>query len=1069
MFTTDSQLFNHERLVRTDSNGEFVIDDATIHRESFYPTRISVVNDGYWSEGRILDLDGGGEVDVVIPLVPKCTGGVDVRAVDVNTGLAVPNVLVRVTGPSALTDANGRARFLDLDLGTRNTPKTLAASLTGHELGPNYSVSSLGVLFELTRCGEITSVDLPVTVTFMAPSPDPVRVTGTVTNLETGEFIPVASISIAGQWVNTGIDGLFVVDVLPDDYQLAVLKSGFETKVLSIEVAAPGPVVIDVALQPNVGYVTGTVYDRFSGEPVPNVEVLLPGYSSTGTEDDGSYLLPVPLRRTSSEGPFEELDNRQLRLRAIGYYNEIAEGVGPIRLGETLQLNLEMTPIPDCAPATIRGRVINAETGEPIEGAEVSSGNPRADTDIDGRFEFEVIVNSTFRYGIALVTASKSGFITASKNVTIWCGATVTVDFGEPATSTTSIAGTVTRADTGEPVAGAFVGGEFGLGATTTADGSYLINGAPLGLNDEPREWILSVDPPGPSGLLGASASVTVSQGVQATTDFTLSVFGVGDQCPDDPDKIEPGACGCGVPDTDADQDGVPDCNDGCIDDLALDNDGDGVGDACDTDDDNDGVVDAADNCALTANADQADNELDGIGDVCDPDDDNDGVSDDAPDNCQFTANPDQADLDMDSLGDVCDGDLDGDLVGDDNDICPFDPDPGQENTDGDSEGDACDDDDDNDGVLDAADNCATVVNADQSDTDGDNLGDACDADDDGDNVEDLSDNCPLTPNPEQLDNDSDGAGDVCDADDDNDGIVDASDNCPLIENIDQLDSEGDGLGNACDADDDNDGVADASDNCPLNANSDQQDTDGDGPGDACDDDDDNDGVVDTEDNCVFTPNPDQWDADWDDLGDVCDDDKDGDGVLNLFDNCPEHPNASQDDLDGDGLGDACDDDLDGDNVLNTEDNCVFTFNPNQTDHEGDGLGDVCDTDDDNDGVLDGVDNCGLHANADQADFDGDGAGDVCDNDLDGDGVLGSDDVCEFTPIGTPVDPNTGCSIDQLCPCYGPQGSSEPWKNHGKYVSCVTKAANDLRKAGLITGTEKGQITSEAAQSDCGK
>ncbi len=36
------------------------------------------------------------------------------------------------------------------------------------------------------------------------------------------------------------------------------------------------------------------------------------------------------------------------------------------------------------------------------------------------------------------------------------------------------------------------------------------------------------------------------------------------DGCPADTDKAEPGACGCGVPDTDSDNDGVPDCNDTC-------------------------------------------------------------------------------------------------------------------------------------------------------------------------------------------------------------------------------------------------------------------------------------------------------------------------------------------------------------------------------------------------------------------------------------------------------------------------------------------------------------------------
>jgi hypothetical protein len=1065
----------------TNSQGEFRFGRAPV--DPIGPTRLQVSESGYWGETRTLYLSDGAEADLTIPLVYSCDGSARVRAVDAETGVPLANVWFRMFTvnppyPSRLTDATGSAFFDELELGQRNSLKSYQVVLTGHELGPydEITVTAPPTWVEVPSCGATGQADIPVTIVETPRPPDTVQVLGSIIDAKTGEPIPFAGMTFRrdgasfGESFSSGMDGTFVAELLPGRYFTSSGSFGFEPAYGEVEVVEPGPATAQLALEPNLGYVAGAVIDTLTGEPIPNAGIQRPGWSSRGSESDGSYVYPVVLRRDSTNEPFEVLEDLELSVRAAGYYNEIVEGIGPVQLGETLQRDLELFPIPDCEPATIRGRVINAETREPIEGADVGpTGRAPVQTDVDGRFEFQEDVSETFRIGTLRVTASKPGFVSASKDVTVWCGANITLDFGEPPTGTTSIAGTVTRADTGEPVEGAFVGAEFGAGATTRADGTYLIAEAPLGLADENREWVLAVDAPGPSGLVGASTTVTVSQGVQATVDFVLSVFGAGDGCPDDPNKTEPGACGCGVPDTDSDGDGVPDCNDGCVDDPTFDTDGDGIGDLCDPDDDNDGVVDAADNCPLIANPDQADNELDGIGDLCDPDDDNDGVSDDAPDNCQFTANPDQSDVDMDSLGDVCDGDVDGDLVDDEVDICPFDPDPGQEDTDGDLEGDACDDDDDNDGVLDAADNCVTVVNADQLDTDGDNLGNVCDADDDGDNVDDLSDNCPLAPNLQQLDNDLDGAGDVCDADDDNDGIEDASDNCPLVENITQLDSEGDGLGNACDADDDNDGIVDASDNCPLNANSDQQDNDTDGPGDACDADDDNDGVLDAEDNCVFTPNPDQWDSDWDGLGDVCDDDQDGDDVLNLFDNCPEHPNAGQDDLDGDGLGDACDDDLDGDGVLNATDNCVFTFNPAQTDYEGDGLGDVCDADDDNDGVTDGVDNCPLVANPGQADFDGDGAGDVCDNDIDGDGVLSNDDVCEFTPAGELIDPSTGCSIGQLCPCEGPQGSSEPWKNHGKYVSCVTKAANDLKALGLITEEQKGQITAEAAQSACGQ
>ena len=520
----------------------------------------------------------------------------------------------------------------------------------------------------------------------------------------------------------------------------------------------------------------------------------------------------------------------------------------------------------------------------------------------------------------------------------------------------------------------------------------------------------------------------------------------------------------------DTDLDGFADNEDNCpaaANTDQADVDGDGIGDACDDDLDGDGILDVSDNCPTDANADQLDSEMDGIGDACDPDDDNDTV-DDVFDNCPFTVNEDQLDTDGDGSGDVCDEDVDGDGIYNVGDNCPTIPNPYQSDTDGDGQGDVCDPDDDNDGIPDAGDNCPTVPTNDLTDTDGDGLGDACDVDDDGDDFDDATDNCPLVANPAQLDNDGDAAGDACDPDDDNDGVADAADNCRFASNAGQEDFEGDGIGDVCDTDDDNDGIADLADNCPLVVNSDQADNDGDGPGNACDPDDDNDGIPDLEDNCQFDSNPGQADDDGDGLGDVCDGDIDGDGALNDVDNCPVDPNPSQGDLDGDGDGDACDDDIDGDGVFNADDNCPLVGNPAQSDNEGDGLGNACDPDDDNDGVGDVADNCPLSANPGQSDFDTDGLGDICDPDLDGDGVENGEDLCEFTSDGVVVDPATGCSIPQLCPCSGPRGSSEPWKNHGKYVSCVAKTANSFRDALLISEEQKDEITSAAAESSCG-
>jgi hypothetical protein len=142
---------------------------------------------------------------------------------------------------------------------------------------------------------------------------------------------------------------------------------------------------------------------------------------------------------------------------------------------------------------------------------------------------------------------------------------------------------------------------------------------------------------------------------------------------------------------------------------------------------------------------------------------------------------------------------------------------------------------------------------------------------------------------------------------------------------------------------------------------------------------------------------------------------------------------------------------------------------PVPVDTDRDGVDDATDPDDDNDGIADVTD----------PDDDDDGIDDVSstptpapDGDITDPGdddAQGTADQCPSTPLGEIVG-NDGCSVEQTCPEDGPKdGIEEEWKNHGSYVRCIAQGANDLVEDGIMLEQEKGDIVSEAAQSDVGK
>ncbi len=121
-------------------------------------------------------------------------------------------------------------------------------------------------------------------------------------------------------------------------------------------------------------------------------------------------------------------------------------------------------------------------------------------------------------------------------------------------------------------------------------------------------------------------------------------------------------------------------------------------------------------------------------------------------------------------------------------------------------------------------------------------------------------------------------------------------------------------------------------------------------------------------------------------------------------------------------------------------------------DYDGDGVSAASDCDD-----FDPQTYPGAPEQCDLKDNDCDGQLAQFEYDLDGDGFIGcyecNDLVASINPDaeelpGNFIDENCDGDLGNCDPCY-------PWRNHGKYVSCVVHATQDLVDGGFPdTGTK---------------
>lgn len=261
-----------------------------------------------------------------------------------------------------------------------------------------------------------------------------------------------------------------------------------------------------VAVEPDVGAVAGAVSDADSGEPVEGAEV-------TVTDGDGE---PAGAAETGGFGGYAVRDLEPgaytVVVEADGY--EDASRDTTVEVGETTAEDVALEP----TSGAVAGSVAEADSGDPVEGAEVAVTGEDGETagsdqtDAEGGYAVADLQPATYT-----VTVEADGYESQSRETTVEGGETTEEDFaldGEVG----AVAGTVADAESGEPVADAGVtvtgdGGEIAGGDRTGAEGGYEVAGL------EPATYTVTVEA---DGYASESRQTTVKAGQTTTEDFAL-------------------------------------------------------------------------------------------------------------------------------------------------------------------------------------------------------------------------------------------------------------------------------------------------------------------------------------------------------------------------------------------------------------------------------------------------------------------------------------------------------------------------------------------------------------------
>lgn len=236
-----------------------------------------------------------------------------------------------------------------------------------------------------------------------------------VVKTSTGATIADAIVSVGTVSIATNSSGAYSLTGLsPGVATIAVTKTGYQTVSASIDFVAGASYIFSPALYtsnaPTTATLKGKLSDATSGAAISGATVALGGVSKT-TGTDGSFEYT-----NLALGPFS------LTLSATGYQGVIASGSVSGGINDLGKLSLQRV----LSVSTLSGRVIDAESGLPLENAsiKIQGGAYSAISAVDGTYSIADVSGANFN-----VNVSADGYQSTNYNLVLATPGNITADF----------------------------------------------------------------------------------------------------------------------------------------------------------------------------------------------------------------------------------------------------------------------------------------------------------------------------------------------------------------------------------------------------------------------------------------------------------------------------------------------------------------------------------------------------------------------------------------------------------------------------------------------------------------